>query len=636
MPSIAPHFKLTFAILAGCLFLGVATVYGWYFVFSRPMSPDEGYLMITVQGFGEGNSLYDSVFTHYGPFYYAYEWLLHTLFFIPLTHDATRLLCVFHWLSAAALLGLSGGLITRSVFGGLFVFAQAVIHLSALASEPGHPQELIAILVALSIFIAARGFQRRTVFQILAGVSALLLFTKINVGVFFGFAVFLTLLCAETIPSRPQLWGWLLTGACAGLPFFVMRPHLSSEWCRNYALVTACGITAALLVASRVPSHRNICFAGYISLPLFFLLPAALLVAMTLLTGTSLRGLAEGLLLTPLKMPGVAVLPLPLGNAAVLNAAASLLLAIGFTVMNPKEGSGRGVIALQTAFGVAGAACLLGNAKAQISFMLPWVWLVLLPATRWSGSAPLDLLPRLWLSLASTWQSLQAYPIAGTQISTGTMLLVLAYTICLYDAWRAFIAELPQLEQRIKKAIGACQPQTAIAFPALAVSALLWIFANGWCNLSVVRRDYANLPPLQLPGSTYVHMDAEITDMYRALTEYLGKECDTFVTYPGVNSLYFWTGKRPPTHLNSTGWGSLTQRQQEQILAALRKAPRSRLLVVAAEFERWLNYIPPPISPLVHCVFDDCQEVGRIGRFIIFVPKSPVPPPQTSPSAQEE
>src|SRR5689334_6024374 len=56
--------------------LAVSLAYSYYFVFSRPMSLDEGYLMVTVQGFNSGHALYDTVFTQYGPLYYFYEWLL--------------------------------------------------------------------------------------------------------------------------------------------------------------------------------------------------------------------------------------------------------------------------------------------------------------------------------------------------------------------------------------------------------------------------------------------------------------------------------------------------------------------------------------------------------------------------------
>ena len=146
------------------------------------------------------------------------------------------------------------------------------------------------------------------------------------------------------------------------------------------------------------------------------------------------------------------------------------------------------------------------------------------------------------------------------------------------------------------------------------------MFANVWCKLANLREAYASLPPIGLRGSRYVRTDADTTQMYRALTQYLETECDTFVTYPGVNSLYFWTGKRPPTHLNSTGWGQLSHGQQEHILAALGEARRPMLVIAAPAVEGWSKYAPPQIRPLVRCVLEDCREVKRIGHFIIFVP----------------
>src|SRR3954470_24668377 len=136
-----PRLSRWWMAVGAILFLGVAVAYACFTVFSRPMSIDEGYLMITIQSFIDGNALYDCVFTQYGPFYYAYEWCAHTLLSIPLTHDATRLLCIFHWLAAAVVLGMAGGVLMRSALGGIFVFTQALIHLTAIASEPGHPQE---------------------------------------------------------------------------------------------------------------------------------------------------------------------------------------------------------------------------------------------------------------------------------------------------------------------------------------------------------------------------------------------------------------------------------------------------------------------------------------------------------------
>jgi hypothetical protein len=150
----------------------------------------------------------------------------------------------------------------------------------------------------------------------------------------------------------------------------------------------------------------------------------------------------------------------------------------------------------------------------------------------------------------------------------------------------------------------------------------VFLFANVWCNLPKVRREHAQLRPLQLPGSTHVRMDNETVKMYQALAHYLATESSTFVTYPGVNSLYLWANKRPPTQLNSTGWGQLTHAQQREILDTLAKAEKPRLVVVEAMMQGWDAAAYDPIRPLARFVTEDCRPLRRMGRFIIFEPRT--------------
>src|SRR6185503_93905 len=180
-------------VSTGAVFLSVAVVYSFFVVFSRLPSVDEGYLMVTVRGFLEGNPLYDTVFTQYGPFFYLWQWFMRAVLHVPLTHDATRFLCMFHWVAASVVLGIAGAKITRSMLGGLFVFAQSVVHLHYVANEPGHPQEFVALLLAFGALAALRQGVKIGAWEAIALVTAALAFTKINVGVFFGFALFLAM-----------------------------------------------------------------------------------------------------------------------------------------------------------------------------------------------------------------------------------------------------------------------------------------------------------------------------------------------------------------------------------------------------------------------------------------------------------
>ncbi|HEY0552542.1 MAG TPA: hypothetical protein VGF13_23280 [Verrucomicrobiae bacterium] len=602
-------------LTALCL-LVAAIVYAYFFIFSRSMSLDEGYLMITIQGFNSGHALYDSVFTQYGPLYYFYEWFLRAVLSVPLTHDATRFLSVMHWLLAAVVLGFAAWRITRSAFAALFVAAQGFIHLAAIANEPGHPQELVVLLLALGILIAARFSPSRWTIECLAVLTALLAFTKINVGVFFGFALLLALRCHSSDRFSRGRWNWLWLIVSGILPFVLMRRHLDAEWCRNFATVAAATTMATLFVVQRVSGERNLGIKKYFTASAAFGFAAVILLGATLWLGTSWKGLLDGLFLTPLKMPRVALLAIVVSGAALANALASAGCA---ALLVPRRDDARLnslLNVLKALYGIVGAFCLMGEAKAQLAYLLPWVWLVAVPGGK-SERDTGENFARVLLGVAAAWQSLQAYPIAGTQVTLATFLLVLSYGICLHDSLRAAAQT-----RRVPAWLASLTPGRSILTQALAALSLVFFFANVWCHLPDLRREHARLRPLELPGSAHVRMDDETVRMYRGLAQYLATESSTFVTYPGVNSLYFWSDKRPPTQLNSTGWGQLTHPQQREILDALAKAERPRLVIVEAMMQNWDSAACDPIRPLIRFVAEECRPLGRMGRFIIFEPKT--------------
>ena len=67
------------------LYLMAFNQFKWY--------DDEGFLMLTQQGFNQGHALYDDIFTQYGPFSYILRDLIYRA--IPdlsVTHDANRMI----------------------------------------------------------------------------------------------------------------------------------------------------------------------------------------------------------------------------------------------------------------------------------------------------------------------------------------------------------------------------------------------------------------------------------------------------------------------------------------------------------------------------------------------------------------
>jgi len=114
---------------------------------------DEGYLLVTVQLFLKGLPIYDQVYTQYGPAYYLWQQVLHTVFGIPVTHDATRLVTIAVWLTCAVLVGSIVWFLTKRQVLTVIGTVAAFLHLVQLAFEPGHPQELctLGVLGALAL-----------------------------------------------------------------------------------------------------------------------------------------------------------------------------------------------------------------------------------------------------------------------------------------------------------------------------------------------------------------------------------------------------------------------------------------------------------------------------------------------------
>ncbi|HSH96535.1 MAG TPA: hypothetical protein VK968_20470, partial [Roseimicrobium sp.] len=405
----------------------IAVIYGFFRAATREVSVDEGYLMITIRSFLSGHALYDSVFTQYGPIYYCYQWILHGALGIPLTHDTTRLLCLIHWLATSCIMGWAGYHLTRSAVAAGVVASQTMVHLALLANEPGHPQELIVLLLAASLLLASRHPLSPRLLTGLAVLGTVLVFIKINVGLFYMIALGLTVYCHLGGRFTSARLGWALAFLCAIPPFLLTRRHLNLEWCLVYTLVVATSIATTFLVAHSVTVKDRLSLRVILRWILPMALTTAVILGVTLAFGTSLRGALDGMLLIPLKTPNIALLPLPVTWPAVANAVVALGAATMFLRRGAKMDLSRQALVLKGLYALFGGLLLVGNIKLQIAFLLPWSWLVLVPTSTVSTATPTHNFPRIWLCLLTVWQSLQAYPIAGSQVAVATFPLVLGY-----------------------------------------------------------------------------------------------------------------------------------------------------------------------------------------------------------------
>jgi hypothetical protein len=527
---------------------------------------DEGYLLVTVQQYLQGLPLYDDVYTQYGPVYYMWQWVLHRLLQIPLTHDATRVITLVVWLAGSALASVPVWLLTKhAVFTAIGV-AVAFFHLTQLTFEPGHPQELCLLGVMGVVAAAMWRLVRRRHLGIPTSVAlgvlvALTVLTKVNVGAFLAGAVVLGLATSlRGSREKTVIVAVLAVAAVLAVPALMSR-HLLRGDITAFVVIVWSALLAALVAGSRdrdamgaVTARDVLAWAAGAAIA------ATGVVAATTALGTSWGALIDGLVVRPLELPGVFGGPPPVPWLAAVAAPVWPLVALcrqrGVPVVQ------RWLPSLTLALGLV--LFLLSTVKAYgplLAYGLPFAWLAL-------GDASLDpseRAARRILVFAAVFAALQVYPMPGTQIVVGTVFLVPVALVAMVDAEREIRAR-----RATPTAPRSFLRRAVLGTLAVAVAAILGIRVNDL---------YERGTPLGLPGARAVRTTEADAARYQWLSMNLREHCDRFLTAPGLNSLHFWTGIPPVSTFNTTAWQVLLDdEQQARVVAAA--APVERLCVV--------------------------------------------------------
>ncbi|MFQ5679075.1 MAG: hypothetical protein ACE5HP_06420 [Gemmatimonadota bacterium] len=616
-------------VAALLLLLAVASHAGYHQLFgSFAWWDDEGYLMVSLRSFMRGLPLYDATYSQYGPAYYLLYSGLHELVGLPITHDVVRFMTLAEWLA----ISLGGLLIVRRLtgswlFGGV-AFTLVFLHVDRLSLEPGHPQGLTALLVTALLLLGTAerpGARRRPGFA-LGAVVGILLLTKINAGVLVLLAAAAAIAAtgvpvggrmdsssgtgADAVGEGPLavLRGSLAVVALLGLLGYAAAVALASGWSLRGLLLPAvatgglAGVVAAGLVGSGVggpratgvhvgrsvrPSRGKVAGAGAFAAGSVLIL--ALLTALILWQGTSAAGLAEGLLLRPLRLnqalyrpaalvPLVlpcALLPLPLALAAgrgrpgpVVVGRVLLLMLITAVVVGYAKPT---TVPLGDAFQDRGYPALI----VSVAPLLAWVLLfgqVGMSAGQGRGRAIRPPFGRRLLVLVAVSLPLTAYPIPGSQLAMGSFPLLLVGTVAASDFVRL---DLPARTPAPSSGVGAAGLLLFLTLGSLMIRAIH------------VSLRYDTLVPLGLPGASRLRLPEAVVEEYRWVVSTLRSDCDTFVFGRQTrSSFYFWTRLEPPTAFNATRWeGLLNEREQRETIEAL--AGHERPCVVWGDPRRW-------------------------------------------------
>lgn len=518
---------------------------------------DEGYVLYSLKNFAGHGRLYTEVYSQYGPFFFLFNAAQHALG-LEFTNESARVLTLLYWCGTSLLCAAIVWDHTRSRVAATATALATQLHLFPSAHEPSHPGALIALLVALVGWLGTKPTGAARCVVVGTSLAALVL-TKVNVGAFAVASLLVWHALTATRDPRRDPLVWCGGAAFVALPFVLMRPMLAEGWISTYAMLGGLAALTVFLAAPKgatpVPSPR----------PLFITLAAAaiagtLTIGSTLFSGTTLTALLDGLLLGPLRHPGVYRLPIT-WRPGVLPLALASAAAAFWIVTRPPEKRGALIGPARLVVAAAYLAALAGwlplNAQAFV-LCYGWTaaWILVVPCRTEDGGWP----ARAWLAVLLVPQALHAFPVAGSQVAWGTFLWVPLVALALVD-----LAAAPTLRR------------TVVILGGLMTAGVVFVFAGaastGWRTLQ-------SGSPLALPGAERIVVPESLATALRILSQNTVAHGSTLFTYPGLHSFHLWTDVPAPTRSNATHWFSLlTTAQQEDIRAALAAAPRPVLIV---------------------------------------------------------
>lgn len=555
-----------FSVIAAFVFSLPSALYGW-----APYD-DEGYILASLRSYSSIGHLFSRTYSQYGPFPYVF-W---DAFALPFGFRFDNL--GFGRFAAAGVLAVSCGAAWLAVYRmtdarwwATFAAVAVWRDLQVNFTEPWHPGALIGMLLILLVLTTTfAGDRRRSLLQGL--LLSFLLLTKINVGVFavVAPALVIWLSWASTAARfRQRAMTLLAVGGAAVLPFAVVARDLSF---RTAALAAAVALTGALAawfgrVAAGEGSH-----AGWLTVGLATGLAGLLAAAFA--TGSTPRGLIEGIVTRPLRQRSVFQVRLGLPDRITLLAAVSVVVVLALA-RTRRSDAGRALLPIARIMG--GLVLMVTPVGANRIGLLPVTLLLLLPRTKNGGEVLPVRRADVMLVLLAAFQVLHVYPVAGSQMGWALLLVPILGALL---AARG-LQELPARDRAADSVISVHLPKLA-----LFAGTLFLLVQNAPTPVNAWRA-YQAASPLDDLHARYVRVRAEDSYWMRSVATTLRQECSSFISIPGQASFYVFSGLKPPTGWIATAWPWLFDASdQHKAVNDLRAAENLCVL----RNERWLTF----------------------------------------------
>jgi len=605
-----------------------------YFALFTQFAPydDEGTLLVTLNSFAHGHTLYSDIYTPYGPFYYELFGGLLALFGRDIDTDLSRTIVLLLWVGTSLLYGFSAQRLSGRLALGLTGTIAAFATLFVLAGEPMHPQVLCVLLLAAFTVLVVFGPGKRLAWAggAAGALLAALVLTKLNLGVFaVAAAVLAAVLTVEPLQRRRWL-RWPVVAIAVLLPLILMIRDLDIEWVRNLIGLETLAITAVVVAAwpsrPRPGEPDDGTFRWVLAAAIGFAVAFVAILAAIVFNGSSLSDVYEGMVTEAQRVREVNMTELP-SPAAAVDWAVAALAGAAICVRLRGDGAGppsiwpgllRAAAGVTIWFSIAKITPVGLNPSAQnpdvVAAALAWV-AVLAPAGAVEPTYKRFL--RVLLPALAVAEVMQVYPVAGSQMGIAALTFVPVGALCLGDALTSLRA---WAEARGGRALERFGVVAGVLAAALAVDFAINSIVRPAANGAVAYRDQQALP---FAGASDLRLPAEEAATYTRLIDLVhSHRCTTFIGYPNIDSFYLWAGIEPPPPAAPGAWvNALDSERQQRIVDELRASPRPCLIFSEARAQNWLRGAPAPDRPLARYVLNDFRPVEEVGEFTFELPK---------------
>lgn len=566
--------RLTFALLL----VAAAICFAYLQIFSLMNDyDDEGYMLMSFSHYLRDGGLYTKTFAQYGPFYFYIQQVMHTVLLLPVNHNGGRVLTLFWWLLSSSLSAYCAFRLTRDKILSAFVFFATTLLALVLSQEPGHPQEIVLPLLqaALVACLLLSGVRKAAGLFFLGAITAALLLTKINVGVFMVLGVLLGAAGAIQKGTIRTILLTLVTIASLTAPFYLMRLYWTL-WAQRYCLLSTACLFVVCIFVWRLPISDRIAPKSLLPLLTGFLSVFASICLIATAQGVTPSSLLDGVLLRPMQHPGVFSIPFRFPWPQVAFASIALF---GVLIL-----SWRRELCVQYANQIAWAKTIFG-AVALILLAVHWLrtmmfvesmlalLLIRTDGNQWKLN---QLWPRLFICSITAFQVLQPYPVSGSQVAIAMSTGIVWAVVLLSDGVDSLRPDA--LSNSRWKIIAA-----SVALVLIMTTGGLRRFQDAVVGFSQ--------PSSGLPGTEWVHVKSERSQNLRTLIAAIRRDCTVLFTAPGMESLNLWSNTPTPNGMNLTGWmTSFHTGEQHEIVNLLRSSDKPCVVVNRALLGFWLPY----------------------------------------------